>query len=65
MSVRIIVDSTTDMVPQLQGRVTVVPLSIHFGEEEYIDMKIHPLLRDNTIIIMMLNKSLHPYKGFC
>ena len=37
MSVRIIVDSTTDMVPQLQGRVTVVPLSIHFGEEEYID----------------------------
>lgn len=37
MSVRIVIDSTTDMIPELQGRVKVVPLSIRFGEEEYID----------------------------
>ena len=37
MSVRIIVDSTTDMTPQVASRVKVVPLTIHFGEEEYRD----------------------------
>ena len=37
MSVRIIVDSTADLRPELQSRFTVVPLSIHFGDEEYID----------------------------
>ena len=37
MSVRIIVDSTTDLIPQIRDRVKVVPLSIRFGDEEYID----------------------------
>ena len=37
MSVRIIVDSTTDLTPEVQARMRVVPLTIHFGEEEYID----------------------------
>ena len=37
MSVKIIVDSTADLPPQVRSRVDVVPLSIHFGEEEYID----------------------------
>ena len=37
MSVRIVIDSTTDLIPQIRDRVTVVPLTIHFGEEEYID----------------------------
>jgi len=37
MSVKIIVDSTADVTPQVRGRVGVVPLTIHFGEEEYID----------------------------
>ena len=37
MSVKIIVDSTADLTPQVRSRVDVVPLSIHFGEEEYID----------------------------
>lgn len=37
MSVKIIVDSTADVTPKVRNRVTVVPLSIHFGEEEYID----------------------------
>ena len=37
MSVRIVVDSTADLRDGLQARLTVVPLTIHFGEEEYID----------------------------
>lgn len=36
MSVRIITDSTADMVPQVEARVGVVPLTIHFGEKEYV-----------------------------
>lgn len=37
MSVKIIVDSTADVTPQVRSRVGIVHLSIHFGEEEYID----------------------------
>lgn len=37
MNVRIIADSTADLSPQLRERVCVVPLTVHFGEEEYID----------------------------
>lgn len=37
MNVRIIVDSTTDLIPELKNRVSVVPLTVHFGDEEYID----------------------------
>lgn len=37
MSIRIVIDSTTDISPELKEKVTVVPLSIFFGEEEFID----------------------------
>ena len=37
MSVRIVIDSTCDLIPAIRDRVKVVPLSIHFGNEEYID----------------------------
>ena len=37
MSVRIIIDSTTDLAPRLEGQVTIVPLTVRFGNEEYID----------------------------
>ena len=37
MSVRIIVDSTTDLAPELRGQVEIVPLTVNFGTEEYID----------------------------
>lgn len=37
MNVRIIIDSTTDLIPALKERLTVVPLTVHFGDEEYID----------------------------
>ena len=37
MKTRIIVDSTADLMPEYKSRVSVVPLTVHFGEEEYID----------------------------
>ena len=37
MKTRIIVDSTADLLPAIQERVTVVPLTVHFGEREYVD----------------------------
>ena len=37
MKVRIIVDSTADLMPQQKSRVQIVPLTVHFGQEEYID----------------------------
>ena len=37
MSVRIVVDSSCDLIPALQERIRIVPLTVHFGEEEYID----------------------------
>lgn len=35
--VRIIVDSTADLRPQIRNRVGVVPLTVHFGNETYLD----------------------------
>ena len=37
MGIRIIVDSTADLTKEYQERVHVVPLTVHFGEEEYVD----------------------------
>lgn len=37
MSVKIVVDSTADLIPEIRSRVEVVPLTVHFGEKEYID----------------------------
>ena len=37
MRVKIIVDSTADLTPWVRQRVDVVPLTIHFGEMEYVD----------------------------
>lgn len=37
MKTRIIVDSTADLLPEIKERVHIVPLTVHFGEEEYID----------------------------
>lgn len=35
--VRIIIDSTADLSAELKDKLTVVPLTVRFGEEEYID----------------------------
>lgn len=37
MKTRIIVDSTCDLLPEQRECCTVVPLTLHFGEDEYID----------------------------
>ena len=37
MNTRIIVDSTSDLLPEIRQRVHVVPLTVRFGDEEYID----------------------------
>ena len=37
MNTRIIVDSTADLMPEFKGRVHTVPLTVNFGDEEYID----------------------------
>lgn len=34
---KIILDSTADIPARLKGRFSVVPLTVHFGDEEYID----------------------------
>lgn len=37
MKTRIIIDSTMDLSPELKSKVSIVPLTVHFGDEEYID----------------------------
>lgn len=37
MAVRIIIDSTADMPGELKDRCCVVPLTVHFGNEEFVD----------------------------
>lgn len=37
MNIRIIVDSTADLTPEYKERVQIVPLTVNFGDEEYID----------------------------
>ena len=37
MSVKIIVDSTVDLTPEVRAQVKAVPLSVRFGEQEYQD----------------------------
>jgi len=36
MKVKIVVDSTADMTPAVERRVKIVPLTVHFGEKEYV-----------------------------
>lgn len=37
MKTRIIIDSSTDMIPELRAKCTVVPLTVRFGDQEYQD----------------------------
>ena len=37
MKTRIIVDSTSDLLPAIKEQVYTVPLTVHFGQEEYVD----------------------------
>lgn len=37
MSVKIVIDSTVDLIPEIKAKTTIVPLNIRFGEDEYQD----------------------------
>ena len=37
MKTRIIIDSTADLAAELKNRLLVVPLTVHFGDEEFVD----------------------------
>ncbi len=37
MNVRIVVDSTADTSSEIRDRLTVVPLTVNFGDQEYVD----------------------------
>ena len=37
MKTRIIIDSTVDLLPEIKSRVNIVPLTVNFGDEEFID----------------------------
>ena len=37
MCVKVVIDSTCDLTPEIRERMIVVPLTVHFGDEEYID----------------------------
>ncbi len=37
MKTRIIVDSTADLMPEFKNRVHIVPLTVRFGDEEFVD----------------------------
>lgn len=56
MSVKIIIDSTTDITPEILEQVAVVPLTIRFGETEYTDgvninkQKFYELLVESDVL---------------
>ena len=56
MSVKIIIDSTTDITPEILEQVAVVPMTIRFGETEYTDgidiskQKFYELLVESDIL---------------
>ena len=37
MSIQFIIDSTTNVAEKIKNRFTVVPLTVHFGDQEYVD----------------------------
>lgn len=36
MGIKIVVDGSADLIPEVAERVRIVPLTVHFGEKEYI-----------------------------
>lgn len=56
MSVKILVDSTADMSPAVASRVGIVPLTVHFGDTEYVsgvdidNRKFYELLAESEVL---------------
>ena len=57
MKTRIIVDSTSDLMPEARARVSVVPLTVHFGDEEFID---GVTIDHKTFYEKMVETDVHP-----
>ena len=57
MKTRIIVDSTTDLTPEVKSRVSLVPLTVHFGDEEYID---GVTIDHRSFYEMLVETDVHP-----
>ena len=57
MKTRIIVDSTMDLTKEIKEKVTVVPLMVHFGDEEFID---GVTIKHNEFYEKLETSSFHP-----
>ena len=57
MSVKIIVDSTADLLPNVKAQVQVVPLTVHFGDQEYVD---GVTIDHKTFYEMLVERDEHP-----
>lgn len=57
MKTRIIVDSTSDLLPHIQEQVHVVPLTVHFGDEEYVD---GVTINHKTFYEKLVETDVHP-----
>lgn len=57
MKTRIIVDSTSDLMPAIKEQVHVVPLTVHFGQEEYID---GVTINHKTFYEKLIETDVHP-----
>ena len=57
MKTRLIVDSTFDLTPELKDQVHVVPLTVHFGEEEFID---GVTIDHHTFYEKLVETDIHP-----
>ena len=63
MKTRIIVDSTADLMPEFKSRVHTVPLTVNFGDEEFIDGEISVLGKargykmGNNLLVQQIEKA--------
>lgn len=57
MKTRIIVDSTSDLASEIKGQVSVVPLTVNFGEKEYAD---GVTIDHKTFYEMLIESNVHP-----
>ena len=57
MKTKIIVDSTCDLTPEYASRVNIVPLTVHFGSEEYID---GVTITHKTFYEKLVETDIHP-----
>lgn len=57
MKTRIIVDSTSDLLPTVKAQVYTVPLTVRFGDEEYID---GVTIDHDAFYKKLINTGVHP-----